>query len=34
MARRCSLGRSLERRVTVEDAESDLLRSALLAFEN
>jgi hypothetical protein len=31
---RCSCGARLERWVTPADAESDLLRSALLAFEN
>ena len=30
----CSCGASLERWVTPADAEEDLLRSALLAFEN
>jgi hypothetical protein len=31
---RCSCGAGLERWVTPADAEADLLRSALLAFEN
>jgi hypothetical protein len=31
---RCLCGATLERWVTPADAESDLLRSALLAFEN
>jgi hypothetical protein len=31
---RCSCGAQLERWVTPADAEEDLLRSALLAFEN
>jgi hypothetical protein len=31
---RCSCGARLERWVTPADAEADLLRSALLAFEN
>jgi len=30
----CPCGARFERRVTPEDAEADLLRSALLAFEN
>jgi hypothetical protein len=31
---RCSCGACFDRWVTPEDAEADLLRSALLAFEN
>jgi len=31
---RCACGARLERLVTPEDAEADLLRSTLLAFEN